>query len=119
MNVPPLILDVLEGIPGSTDDGARPMQQAAAELEHSFERARRQYDLGEYRAAADTFLETARAARGHDALAPNRASCYRNAARAWYMAGVLPEKRTLLEEEAREDPLCATDIKEVLASLGE
>ena len=119
MDVPPLILDLLEGIPGSADDEARPMQEAADELERRFESARRMYEKGEYPAAADAFMRAAFAGRGYDALAANRASSYRNAAKAWYMAGMLPEKRALLEEEAREDPRCAADIQRVLAILGE
>ena len=116
---PPLLLDLLEGIPGSAEDDARPLEEAAGELERRFERARQQYDAGEYQTAAETFMEAARAGRGYDALAVNRASSYRNAAKAWYMAGVLKEKRALLEDQAREDPRCAAEIERVLAILGE
>lgn len=121
MNVPPLILDLLVPVPETLEtDQAR---QALVTLEPAYAHAVRLYDSRDYAAAAEAFLAAARAARGgpgtitREVMAGNRGVCYRNAARAWFMAGVLDEKRALLEEAAREDPLCATDIQEMIEIL--
>ena len=117
MDVSPLFLDLLEEIPRNADAPSPSVRQAATELARTFEQARRLYEGRDYRDAADVFMAAARAARGHDALAANRASCYRNATKAWYMAAVLHEKRPLLDEAAREDPLCGAEIRRMLEIL--
>ncbi len=121
MNVPPMILDLLTPIPESIENDQA--IQTFAALEPAFGRAVHLYDAGDYAAAAETFMNAARAARGapgtitREAMAGNRGACYRNAAKAWFMAGVFAEKRALLEVAAREDPLCAADIQEMLDIL--
>lgn len=122
MNVPPLTLDLLAPVPESIDTEAA--QEAFANLEPAYARATELYELREYAAAAEAFMAAARPARGTPGsstwkrMATNRASCYRNAARAWYMAGLFAENRPLLEQAVREDPLCAAEIREVLEILG-
>ena len=118
MKIPPPPLDLLAPVPESID--TEQAQEAFANLEPAYARATALYERRQYAAAAETFLAAARAARGTPEsstwkeLATNRASCYRNAARAWFMAGLFEEKRPLLEEAAREDPLCAAAIREIL-----
>jgi tetratricopeptide (TPR) repeat protein len=122
MNVPPLPLDLFAPVPENLETEAA--QEAFANLEPAYARAASLYESRDYTAAAETFMAAARAARGTPEsttwkqMATNRASCYRNAARAWYMAGQFEEKRPLLEQAAREDPLCAADIREILDILG-
>lgn len=118
MHDPPLLLDVIVRIPENPDQGARALMDASRELSSAFARATRLYETGRYAWAGDAFLSAALAARGFDDLAANRASSYRNAARAWTMAGTFAEKRPLLEQSAQDDPLCATDIREILEVLG-
>jgi len=121
MNVPPLILDLLVPVPESIE--TEHAQQALANLEPAYAEAVRLYDAREYAAAAEAFMAAARAARGvpgsttWTAMATNRGSCYRNAAKAWSMAGLFAEKRPLLEEAAREDTPCAEDIRTILEIL--
>ena len=64
------------------------MDEKQAVLRAAFEYARRAYEEREYRAAAARFLAAARQGQGtpgsyaERAIAENRASCYRNAARS-------------------------------------
>ena len=117
MSDPPLLLDVIVGIPEDPHENARALMHASRELSSAFASATRLYESGRHAWAGDAFMSAARAARGFDELAENRSSCYRNAARAWVMAGSFGEKRALLEEAAREDPLCAADIRDILDIL--
>ena len=118
MDRPQLPLDILHAVGMSSDDDSGELLQALEALERAFERAAALYDARDYSAAADAFLVAARSARGHDNLAANRASCYRNAAKAWSMAKLLEENRPLLDEAAREDPLCTDAIRHILEILG-
>ena len=117
MDTPRLALDLLPPVELGSNDDWLAVKPAADELERAFEHAGALYEARDYAAAAGEFMTAARAARAHDLLAPARASCYRNAAKAWEMAGVLREKRPLLEEVAREDPLCAGEIGHILELL--
>ncbi len=123
MNLAPMPLDVLGGIPVGTDRESSDAADALARLRVSFEQASRDYEAGNYGAAAERFLAAARDAMGdagsytRSALAESRSSCYRNAARAWSMAGVLGKQRIRLEQAGVEDPSCQQDIVRILALL--
>lgn len=110
-------LDVIADIPVDPDDTARALRLASRELTSAFELATRLYETGRYAWAGDAFMNAALAAGPFEELAANRVSCYRNAARAWTMAEMLAAKRPLLEQAAREDPLCATGIRDILDIL--
>ena len=120
----PLQLDVLGGIPGGSDRESREADEKQAALRAAFEEARRAYEGGDYRTAAGRFLAAARQGRGEPgsyaerAIAENRASCYRNAARSWYMAGALDEGRALLEQAAHDDPSAKPEVRRILDLLG-
>ena len=117
MDVPPIPLDILGAVPYGTDDGMEKVRQATAALERAFAHAGALYDRGDHGQAAEAFMNAARAARTHDLLAPHRTACYRNAAKAWARAGAIEEKRPLLDQAAREDPLCADEIHAILEIL--
>ncbi|MCU1350761.1 MAG: hypothetical protein JWO56_3791 [Acidobacteria bacterium] len=119
MDVPPLPLDILGAVVWGTNDDIAAVRQAEDELARGYDRGQVLYEAGSYRAAAATFMDVARAARPHDLLTANRGACYRNAAKAWSMAGLLREKRPLLDEAALEDPPAAADIRSILELLGE
>jgi hypothetical protein len=125
MNVPRLPLDMLDPVPLGNDEESREAAENLAALRLSFARACLAYEAGDYRSAAESFMAAARAARGaldsytRRAMANQRASCYRNAAKAWYMAGALAGGRRELEDAAREDPSCEVEIQAILALLGD
>lgn len=116
----PLQLDVLAEIPGGSERESRDVDEKQAALWPAFEEARRTYEDGDYRRAAWRFMAAARQARGgsaEEAIARNRVSCYRNAARSFYMAGAIAEGRALLEQAAREDPSTEPEIQQILDLL--
>ena len=126
MNAPaPLQLDVLAAIPGGSDRQSREADEKQALLRAAFEKARRAYGEGDYRAAAGHFLAAAHQGQGEPgshaerAIAGNRASCYRNAARSWYMAGALEEGRPQLEQAARDDPSAEPEVRRILDLLAD
>jgi hypothetical protein len=77
----PLQLDAPGGIPGGSDQESREADEKQAVLRAAFEKARRAYEEGDYRAAAGRFLAAARQGRGEPgshaerAIAENRAWC--------------------------------------------
>lgn len=117
-------LDVLGAIPVGTDRESDEASAALARLRASFEQASQDYEGGHYQAAAERFLSAARDARGEpnsytrSVLAENRSAAYRNAARAWSMAGALDKGRPQLEREAAADPACKKEITRILDLLG-
>jgi hypothetical protein len=117
MDIGPIPLDLLGGVPSATDVDMTAVDEAAESLERAFTGAAAAYERREYPAAADAFMNAARAARGFDALAGQRSTCYRNAAKAWSMAGALAANRPLLDAAAVEDPRSADEIRAILAIL--
>ena len=121
--VSPMTLDVLGGIPGGTDHESTVASDAFTRLRDAFERAMQEYETGCYRAAADAFMAAAREGklpaenRAHMTLSESRSAAYRNAARAWYMAGLLDAARPQLELAAAEDSSCQEDIVQILGLL--
>jgi hypothetical protein len=117
-----MTLDVLGGIPGGTDHQSTVASDSFARLREAFERAVQEYEAGCYEAAAHAFMAAARegrlaANRAHVTLCESRCVAYRNAARAWYMAGLLDASRPQLEVAAAEDSSCRDDIAQILGVL--
>lgn len=123
MNVAPMPLDVLGGIAVGTDRESSAAADALTRLRASFDQASRDYQAGNYGAAAELFIAATRDALGdtgtytRSALAESRCACYRNAARAWSMSGVLGKERVRLERAGGEDLLCQKDIVRILEVL--
>lgn len=123
LTVPPMTLDVLGGIPVGTDRESAAASDALTRLRAAFEQATRDYEVGNYQTAAESFMSAARDGRGPAgsytrlALSQSRSASYRNAARAWYMAGMLDKGRPQLAQAAADDSSCQQDIAQILKLL--
>jgi Tfp pilus assembly protein PilF len=123
MTVSPMPLDLLGGIATGTDRESSEASNAFSRLRASFDQASRDYEAGRYEEAGERFLEAAREARGEagsytrSALALSRSAAYRNAARAWSMAGSLDKERGRMELAGQEDVDCQKEIARILELL--